>query len=147
MRGGARKNKKLRPRAEKTRPPPPGGPPPPPPSPVGQCMVVGDGRRYVAALVTLDPEAVAHWLAVRELPPDAPTARLREHPELVAAVQRAVDHANEAVSQAEAIRRFRIVEGEFTEENGLLTPSLKVRRAAVAEAYAHEIEALYDEER
>ncbi len=116
-------------------------------SPVGQCMVVGDGRRYVAALVTLDPEAVAHWLAVRELPPDTPTARLREHPELVAAVQRAVDHANEAVSQAEAIRRFRIVEGEFTEENGLLTPSLKVRRAAVAEAYAHEIEALYDEER
>ncbi len=107
-------------------------------------MVVGDSRRYVGALVTLDPEAVAHWLRVRKRPSGTPLAALREDPELVAAVQRAVDHANEAVSTAESIRRrFRIVEGEFTEENGLLTPSLKVKRAAVAEAYAADIEALY----
>ncbi|WP_432070959.1 AMP-dependent synthetase/ligase [Streptomyces sp. AA1529] len=111
--------------------------------PVAQCMVVGDGRRYVGALVTLDPEAVAHWLRVRKRPSGTPLAALREDPELVAAVQRAVDHANEAVSTAESIRRFRIVEGEFTEENGLLTPSLKVKRAAVAKAYAADIEALY----
>ncbi|NSC24881.1 long-chain fatty acid--CoA ligase, partial [Streptomyces albus subsp. chlorinus] len=111
--------------------------------PVAQCMVVGDGRPYVGALVTLDPEAVAHWLAVRRRPLDTPLAVLREDPELVAEVQLAVDYANESVSTAESIRRFRIVDGEFTEENGLLTPSLKVRRAAVAEAYAHEIDALY----
>ncbi|MFI8848664.1 AMP-dependent synthetase/ligase [Streptomyces sp. NPDC053499] len=114
--------------------------------PVAQCMVVGDGRRYVAALVTLDPEAVAHWLRVRKRPAGTPLAELCEDPELVAAVQRAVDYANESVSTAESIRRFRIVDGEFTEENGLLTPSLKVKRKAVAEAYAQEIEALYSEQ-
>ncbi|GAA2093479.1 AMP-dependent synthetase/ligase [Streptomyces albiaxialis] len=112
--------------------------------PVAQCMVVGEGRRYVAALVTLDPEAVAHWLAVRGRPRDTPFAELREDPDLLAAVQRAVDYANASVSAAESIRRFRVIDGDFTEENGLLTPSLKVKRRAVAEAYADEIEALYD---
>ena len=112
--------------------------------PVGQCMVVGEGRRHVAALVTLDPDAVAHWLSVRGRPRDTPFAELRDDPDLRAAVQRAVDHANSSVSKAESIRRFRLVEGEFTEENGLLTPSLKIKRAAVAAAYAAEIEALYD---
>jgi long-chain acyl-CoA synthetase len=62
-------------------------------------------------------------------------------------VQAAVDHANAAVSRAESIRAFRIVEGEFTEENGLLTPSLKVKRQAAVAAYAHEIEALYTSDR
>ncbi|MGI5347658.1 AMP-dependent synthetase/ligase [Streptomyces sp. CA-250714] len=113
--------------------------------PVAQCMVVGEGRRYVSALVTLDPEAVAHWLRVRKRPADTPLVELRDDPELITAVQRAVDYANEAVSTAESIRRFRIVDGEFTEENGLLTPSLKVKRKAVAEAYAAEIDALYSE--
>lgn len=111
--------------------------------PVAQCMVVGDGRRYIAALVTLDPEAVAHWLAVRKRPRDTTFAQLCEDPEMVAEVQKAVDHANETVSAAESIRRFRVVEGEFTEDNGLLTPSLKVKRQAVAAAYADDIEALY----
>ncbi|MFG7941744.1 AMP-dependent synthetase/ligase [Streptomyces cacaoi] len=111
--------------------------------PVAQCMVVGEGRRYVAALVTLDRDAVAHWLAVRGRPRETPLGELREDPGIRAAVQRAVDHANASVSSAESIRAFRIVDGEFTEENGLLTPSLKVRRAAVAEAYAADIEALY----
>ncbi|RAY17095.1 long-chain fatty acid--CoA ligase [Actinomadura craniellae] len=113
--------------------------------PIMQCIVVGEGRRYVAALVTLDPEAIEHWLTVRKRPLDTPLAELRTDPELVAAVQRAVDYANEAVSTAESIRRFRIVEGEFTEENGLLTPSLKVKRQAVMDAYATEVEALYAE--
>ncbi|NGO69066.1 AMP-dependent synthetase/ligase [Streptomyces boncukensis] len=113
--------------------------------PVGQCMVVGDGRHYIAALIALDPDAVAHWLAVHKRPRDTPHAELRHDPELLAAVQRAVDYANESVSAAESVRRFRIVEGGFTEENGLLTPSLKIRRAAVAEAFADEIEALYQE--
>ncbi|MCT2592392.1 AMP-binding protein [Streptomyces sp. N2-109] len=111
--------------------------------PVAQCMVVGEGRRCVAALITLEPEAVAHWLDVHKRSPETPFAALRTDPELLADVQRAVDYANEAVSRAESIRAFRLVEGEFTEENGMLTPSLKVRRAAVAAAYADEIEALY----
>ncbi|MFJ8587441.1 AMP-dependent synthetase/ligase [Streptomyces sp. NPDC093595] len=111
--------------------------------PVGQCMVVGDNRSYVAALVTLEPDALAHWLAVRGRPANTPLAALCRDPALIADVQKAVDHANEAVSRAESIRRFRIVPGEFTEENGLLTPSLKIKRHAVAAAYADEIEALY----
>ena len=112
-------------------------------APVGQCLVVGDNRPFVAALITLDPEALAHWLAVRKLPADTPLADLVEDPRLRADVQKAVDHANEAVSRAESIRAFALVEGEFTEDNGLLTPSLKLRRHVVTAAYAEDIEALY----
>ncbi|MGW0879389.1 AMP-dependent synthetase/ligase [Streptomyces sp. NPDC002671] len=112
-------------------------------SPVGQCVVVGDNRPFVAALITLDPEAVAHWLSVRQLPAGTPLSELVRDERLRAEVQKAVDHANEAVSRAESIRAFALVEGEFTEENGLLTPSLKVKRHAVTAAYAEQIEALY----
>ncbi|MER6082570.1 AMP-binding protein [Streptomyces sp. NPDC001833] len=112
-------------------------------SPVGQCLVVGDSRPFVAALITLDPEAVAHWLSVRKLPPDTPLAELVRDDRMRAEVQQAVDHANLAVSRAESIRAFALVEGEFNEENGLLTPSLKVKRHAVTARYAAEIEALY----
>jgi long-chain acyl-CoA synthetase len=110
---------------------------------VGQCMVVGDGRPFVAALVTLEPDAVAHWLSVRKRPADTPAAELCADPEVRAEIQRAVDYANEAVSRAESIREFAIVPGAFTEENGMLTPSLKVRRGAVAAGYAKDIDALY----
>ncbi|WP_030687693.1 AMP-dependent synthetase/ligase [Streptomyces sp. NRRL B-1347] len=110
---------------------------------VGQCIVVGDNRSYIAALITLDPEAVAHWLAVRKRPADTPQAELCRDPKLLADLQKAVDHANEAVSRAESIRRFAVVAGEFSEENGLLTPSLKIKRRAVEQAYEQEIEALY----
>ena len=111
--------------------------------PVGQCIVVGDGRHYVVALVTLELEEMEHWLAVRRRPLDTPFAELARDPELLGQVQAAVNYANEAVSRAESIRAFTLIEGEFTEENGLLTPSLKVKRHAVAEAYAQEIEDLY----
>ncbi|MGN9759202.1 AMP-dependent synthetase/ligase [Streptomyces sp. SD31] len=111
--------------------------------PVGQCVVVGDNRPFVAALITLDPDAVAHWLAVRKMPADTPLAEVIQDPRIRADVQKAVDYANEAVSRAESIRAFTLVEGEFTEENGMLTPSLKVKRHAVTAAYAREIEALY----
>jgi long-chain acyl-CoA synthetase len=112
-------------------------------APVGQCLVVGDNRPFVAALITLDPEALAHWLSVRGLPADTPLADLVEDPRLRADVQKAVDHANQAVSRAESIRAFALVEGEFTEDNGLLTPSLKLKRHVVTAAYADDIEALY----
>ncbi|MGW5131327.1 AMP-dependent synthetase/ligase [Streptomyces sp. NPDC004135] len=111
--------------------------------PVGQCLVVGDNRPYVAALITLDPDALAHWLAVRKRPADTPLSELVHDEDLRADVQKAVDHANEAVSRAESIRAFALVEGDFTEENGLLTPSLKVKRQAATAAYAERIEALY----
>ncbi|MDF3143435.1 MULTISPECIES: AMP-binding protein [unclassified Streptomyces] len=111
--------------------------------PVGQCVVVGDNRPFVAALITLDPDAVAHWLAVRKLPADTPMADVIQDPRMRADVQKAVDHANAAVSRAESIRAFTLVEGEFNEENGMLTPSLKVKRHAVTAAYADEIETLY----
>lgn len=114
-------------------------------APVGQCIVVGDNRSYVAALITLDPEAVEHWLAVRRRPKDTPLAELCRDPKMIAEIQKAVDYANKAVSRAESIRKFSLVEGEFTEDNGLLTPSLKIKRHAVAAAYEGEIEALYGE--
>ncbi|MGI5454945.1 AMP-dependent synthetase/ligase [Streptomyces sp. CA-249302] len=112
-------------------------------SPVGQCLVVGDNRPFVAAVITLDPEAVAHWLSVRRLPAETPMSVVVRDLRIRAEVQKAVDYANEAVSRAESIRAFALVEGEFNEENGLLTPSLKVKRHAVHAVYADEIEALY----
>ncbi|MET9872091.1 AMP-binding protein, partial [Streptomyces sp. NPDC006386] len=115
--------------------------------PIGQCLVVGDNRPYVAALITLDPDALAHWLAVRKLPADTPLSELVHDERLRVDVQKAVDHANEAVSRAESIRAFTLVEGDFTEENGLLTPSLKVKRQAATAAYAEQIEALYAKQR
>ncbi|POX56168.1 long-chain fatty acid--CoA ligase [Streptomyces sp. Ru71] len=111
--------------------------------PVGQCVVVGDRRPFVAALITLDPDAVAHWLAVHKLPAGTPMSEVVADPRMRAAVQRAVDHANRAVSRAESIRAFALLPDEFTEANGLLTPSLKVRRHEVGVRYARQIEELY----
>ncbi|MFJ8936212.1 AMP-dependent synthetase/ligase [Streptomyces sp. NPDC102365] len=112
--------------------------------PVGQCVVVGDNRSYVAALITLDREDLGHWLYVRGMPADTPLSELVGDPRLRADVQKVVDHANQAVSRAESIRDFALLEGEFTEDNGLLTPSLKIKRHAVTAAYARDIDALYD---
>ena len=109
---------------------------------VAHCMLVGDNRPFVGALLALDTEALAHWQQRRGRPPAA-AADLRTDPDLLHDLQRAVVGANTAVSRAESIRAFRILDGEFTEARGLLTPSLKLRRRAIAEAYADDIEALY----
>ncbi|MGW1075799.1 AMP-dependent synthetase/ligase [Streptomyces sp. NPDC002537] len=109
---------------------------------VAHCVVVGNDRPYVAALVTLDAEAVAHWLRLRGKPAREPGELVRD-PDLEVEIRRAVVAANTQVSQAESIRAFRILAAQFTEEQGLLTPSLKLRRRAVEKAYAREIEALY----
>ncbi|MEU6658148.1 AMP-binding protein [Streptomyces sp. NPDC046821] len=109
---------------------------------VAQCIVVGNDRPYVAALVTLDSEAVEHWLTMRGKPPLKP-AQLVHDPDLETEVRRAVVAANTLVSQAESIRTFRILAYQFTEEHGLLTPSLKLKRKAIEQAYAEEVEALY----
>ncbi|MFM9370229.1 AMP-dependent synthetase/ligase [Streptomyces sp. Da 82-17] len=112
--------------------------------PIGQCIVVGDNRPFVGAVITLEPDAVEHWLAVRKAPKDTPMSEVIKDPRMLADVQKAVDYANEAVSRAESIRKFVVVEGEFTEDNGLLTPSLKIKRHAVARAYEQQIGALYE---
>ncbi|MEU7064788.1 long-chain fatty acid--CoA ligase [Streptomyces sp. NPDC053429] len=110
---------------------------------VSQCVLVGNDRPYIAALVTLDVEGVAHWLSMRGLPQRA-AAELVHDEELTAEVRRAVVAANTLVSQAEAIRTFRVLAGQFTEEGGLLTPSLKLKRRAIEKAYAAEVAALYE---
>ncbi|HEX4063203.1 MAG TPA: long-chain fatty acid--CoA ligase [Streptosporangiaceae bacterium] len=110
---------------------------------VSQCMVVGDNRPYVAALITIDEEMLPHWKQQHGKPADATVADLREDQDLLADVQQAVDDANKAVSRAEAIRRFRVLTIDFTEAGGQLTPSLKLRRAVVAKECAADIEALY----
>jgi long-chain acyl-CoA synthetase len=107
---------------------------------ISQCIVVGDGRPYVACLITLDEEGLEFWKKQHGRPADAD---LRDDPELIAEVQLAVDDANKAVSRAESIRRFRILGTDFTEANGYLTPSLKVRRNMVIKDFAAEIEAIY----
>ncbi|MFJ9604086.1 AMP-dependent synthetase/ligase [Streptomyces althioticus] len=109
---------------------------------VNQCIVVGNDRPYVAALVTLDQEAVEHWLAMRGKPQLSPAELVRD-PDLETEVRRAVVAANTLVSQAESIRTFRILAQPFTEEHGLLTPSLKLKRKAIEKAYTDEVEALY----
>ena len=111
---------------------------------VSQCMVVGDGRPYVACLITLDEEALEPWLARHPSLASASMAELAEAPELIAEIQTAVDEANKAVSRAESIRRFRVLPVDFTEQNGYLTPSLKVRRGVVAKDFNADIDALYD---
>ncbi|MES5818994.1 long-chain fatty acid--CoA ligase [Streptomyces sp. RG80] len=109
---------------------------------VAQCIVVGNDRPYVAALVTLDQEAVEHWLAMRAKP-QMTSAELVRDADLETEVRRAVVAANTLVSQAESIRTFRILAQPFTEEHGLLTPSLKLKRKAIETTYADEVEALY----
>ena len=110
---------------------------------VSQCMVVGDQQPFIGCLVTIDPEALPAWKAAHGKPEAATVGDLREDPQLRAEIQAAVDDANKAVSQAEAIKSFRILVTDFTEEGGELTPSLKLKRSVVLKQYADEVAAIY----
>ena len=110
---------------------------------ISQAMVVGDGRPYVAALITIDPEAFGPWKERNGKPAAASVADLKDDPALLAEIQAAVDDANGAVSRAESIRRFRVLDGDFTLEQGHLSNKLGLRRAVVAKEFAADIEALY----
>lgn len=110
---------------------------------VSQCVVVGEARPFVAALVSLDAEMLPIWAQNNDLGGITPGEAVR-HPRIGAEIQRAIDEANAAVSRAESIRRFRVLEEDLTEAGGHLTPSLKVRRAKVLADFAADIEALYD---
>jgi long-chain acyl-CoA synthetase len=109
---------------------------------VSQCMVVGDGEPFIAALVTVDADALEPWAEHRGKSEDP--AELTSDPDLIAEIQSAVDEANKAVSQAESIRKFRLVPVDWTEETGHLTPSLKLKRSLVMREFRAEIDALYD---
>jgi long-chain acyl-CoA synthetase len=108
---------------------------------VSQCLVVGDGQPFIAALVTLDTDALTPWAEERGKPTDP--ARLTDDPDLREALQAAVDEANAAVSRAESIRKFVVLPHDWTEEGGQLTPSLKLKRSVVTREERDEIAALY----
>ncbi|MFI6596934.1 AMP-dependent synthetase/ligase [Nonomuraea sp. NPDC050536] len=109
---------------------------------VSQAMVVGDGRPFVGALVTLDPEALDHWKTAHNRQ-GATLAELRTDPEILAEVQSAVDAANRTVSHAEQVKKFTILDVDITEESGHLTPTLKIKRAVVMRDFAKDVDALY----
>jgi long-chain acyl-CoA synthetase len=110
---------------------------------ISQCMVVGDGRPFVACLITLDAEALEHWKQRHGKPVSATAAELSDDPDLRAEIQEAVDDANKAVSRAESIRKFTILPVDFTTDNDYITPSLKVKRSLVAKDFAADIDGLY----
>lgn len=110
---------------------------------VSQALVVGDARPYVGALLTVDQDAFTTWRIDAGKPTDALLPSLLGDAELMGVLQEAVDHANAAVSQAEAIRRWRVLPDDFTIEEGEITPTMKVRRATVANLHATEVERLY----
>ncbi|MFC9395917.1 AMP-dependent synthetase/ligase [Streptomyces sp. NPDC057027] len=109
---------------------------------VAQCMVLGDDRPYVTALITLDHEGLTHWRRMRRKDHLA-LWELARDPELLAALQRGVDDANRLVSRAESIRAFRVLTTEFSETSGHLTPSMKLKRRAVLRDFARDIEEMY----
>ena len=109
---------------------------------VSQCMVVGDGQPFIAVLVTIDPESFPAWAEAH-----GKSGSIADHvddPDLRAEIQSAVDDANSAVSQAEAIRKFVILPDDWTEEGGQLTPSLKLKRSVVMREFREDVAALYD---
>ena len=110
---------------------------------ISQAMAVGDAQPFIAALITIDPEAFVGWKQRNNKSADATVADLAEDPDLVGEIELAVKDANQAVSKAEAIRTFRILPVDFTEDTGELTPTLKVKRKVVAEKFAEQIAAIY----
>lgn len=110
---------------------------------VGQVVVVGDQKPFVAALVTLDAEMLPTWLANNGLPADMSLADAARHSAVKAEVQRAIDHANRGVSRAESIRKFAILDTEWTEASGHLTPKLSIKRNVIVSDFADRIAELY----
>ena len=110
---------------------------------ISQTMVVGDGKPYIAALITLDAEVLQSWKERHGKPAGATVASLRDDPDLVKEIQAAVDEANQAVSRAESIRRFWILDDDFTQENGQLSAKMGIRRSVLTKEFAADIDALY----
>jgi long-chain acyl-CoA synthetase len=111
---------------------------------IGQIVVTGDQKPFIAALVTLDPEMLPTWLANNGVQGTLSLAEAAEHPVVLAEVQRAIDAANALVSRAESIRKFAILPIELTEQSGHLTPKLSIKRDVILKDFAKEIAAMYD---
>ncbi len=111
---------------------------------ISQAMVVGDAKPFIGALITIDPEAFEGWKERNHKSAGASVGDLAADPDLVAEVDAAVKHANQSVSHAESIRKFRILPVDFTEDTGELTPTMKVKRKVVAEKFAADIESIYE---
>ncbi|MBV7363930.1 AMP-dependent synthetase/ligase [Actinomycetaceae bacterium TAE3-ERU4] len=109
---------------------------------ISQVVVVGDKRPFIAALITLDAEMLPLWLTNHGLP-HMDVAQAARHPEVIAALERAVERANSQVSRAESIRKIKVLVTDFTEDNGMLTPSMKVKRPQVLAAFKSEIDEIY----
>jgi long-chain acyl-CoA synthetase len=110
---------------------------------VGQALVVGDGQKYIAALITIDADYFTYWKSTAGKDANATVSDLADDPDLTAEIQKAVDEGNLAVSQAESVRKFRVLDTEFNPENGYLTPSLKLKRNIIMKDFAKEVDALY----
>ncbi|MQY28631.1 AMP-dependent synthetase/ligase [Nocardia aurantia] len=110
---------------------------------IGQVMVVGDGKPFVGALVTIDPEALPGWKQRHNLPADLPVDKLIELPDLIAEVDAAVADTNKLVSHAEAIKKVRILPVDWTEESGELTPKMSLKRNVVMQKFAADVDAIY----
>ena len=110
---------------------------------VSQCVVVGDQRPFISALVTLDEEALPGWLERHKLPAGMTVAEAAETEQLQSEIQALVDRANKHVSKAEAIKVFRVVHTDFTEASGHLTPSMKIKRAQVLRDFSAVVDSIY----
>ncbi|WP_288438513.1 long-chain fatty acid--CoA ligase, partial [uncultured Gordonia sp.] len=110
---------------------------------VSQCLVVGDNKPFIGALITIDPEATPGWLERHNLPADTSLADLARNAELRAEIAEAVDEANSKVSKAEAIKKFEILDTDFTIESGELTPTMKLKRNVISDTYKQAIADLY----
>ena len=110
---------------------------------ISQCMVVGDNKPFIAALITLDPETIKPW-QVANKKESASILDLTKDPDLIAVIQTAVDEANKAVSRAESIRKFTILPVDFTIAGGQLTAKLSVKRHVVSQQFAKEIAELFE---
>ncbi len=110
---------------------------------VGQCMVVGDAQPFIGALITLDPDALPVWLAQQGLSASTPMSEIVKHDVIQSEIQEAVNTANKAVSHAEAIKKFTVLETDWTEEGGQMTPSLKLKRNVVLKEHEADIAEIY----
>jgi long-chain acyl-CoA synthetase len=108
---------------------------------VSQCMVVGDGKPFIAALITIDPETIVPWATERGKPTEV--ASLTQDADLIAEIQKAIDEANASVSHAEAVKKFSILPIDWTQDSGELSLKLSLRRHIVMEKHGADVEALY----
>ena len=110
---------------------------------ISQCLVVGDGKPFIGALITLDSETLPGWKERHGLAADTPVSELVKNPDLVAEIDEAVAEGNTKVSNPERIKKYRILEVDFTQETGELTPTLKLKRNVIHKEHGAAIEAIY----